>query len=450
MKKLLIILLISAIPFLLVVGFCGYHLYRVLSLDPGFFLSDEDFHSSEKALDMLIYSKHFPQGLACGEVPRYMREDNFDPKEHLEVGATADFFFKLPEIPGQQAEYELSQRYVRDSLEGELRSTWGEGTLFTHYSKDDSCFRVATEIKAESADSVVTLMTDFSGNSGLYVGKRKNGVVTECVACKWRDGHCDEVISENKMKLDSVSGKMLSYTFNTREVYAEGTLHVSDGLGAEEMLFDNLQRPVLYKIGGHFYRYEYSSNDTADYSVKIFDESKRNVAFYKRKFKENREIVKYGGKRYEMEITRYYENEKLVKEISDEIWFYKFVNSRTKLFDAAGNSVLDSSFYEETFFPGWRYSPNSVITTHEYGENGKLKSYAQYKESYWRDFPFFFLPLHFESRDKIGKLSLDYNEAGLLKSVTDSTMLRIVFSNEKLDNVKECKDPYQPSSYLNP
>ncbi|SMP55304.1 hypothetical protein [Fibrobacter sp. UWB10] len=450
MKKFLIILLISAIPFLLVVGFCGYHLYRVLSLDPGFFLSDEDFHSSEKALDMLIYSKHFSQGLACGEVPRYMREDNFDPKELLEVGATADFFFKLPEIPGQQSEYELSQRYVRDSLEGELRSTWGEGTLFTHYSKDDSCFRVATEIKAESADSVVTLMTDFSGNSGLYVGKRKNGVVTECVACKWRDGHCDEVISENKMKLDSVSGKMLSYTFNTREVYAEGTLHVSDGLGAEEMLFDNLQRPVLYKIGGHFYRYEYSSNDTADYSVKIFDESKRNVAFYKRKFKENREIVKYGGKRYEMEITRYYENEKLVKEISDEIWFYKFVNSRTKLFDAAGNSVLDSSFYEETFFPGWRYSPNSVITTHEYGENGKLKSYAQYKESYWRDFPFVFLPLHFESRDKIGKLSLDYNEAGLLKSVTDSTMLRIVFSNEKLDNVKECKDPYQPSSYLNP
>jgi len=399
---------------------------------------------------MLIYSKHFPQGLACGEVPRYMREDNFDPKEHLEVGATADFFFKLPEIPGQQAEYELSQRYVRDSLEGELRSTWGEGTLFTHYSKDDSCFRVATEVKAESADSVVTLMTDFSGNSGLYVGKRKNGVVTECVACKWRDGHCDEVISENKMKLDSVSGKMLSYTFNTREVYAEGTLHVSDGLGAEEMLFDNLQRPVLYKIGVHFYRYEYSSNDTADYSVKIFDESKRNVAFYKRKFKENREVVKYGSKRYEMEITRYYENGKLVKEISDEIWFYKFVNSRTKLFDAAGNSVLDSSFYEETFFPGWRYSPNSVITTHEYDEHGKLKSYAQYKESYWRDFPFVFLPLHSESRDKIGKLSLDYDEAGHLKSVTDSTMLRIVFSNEKLDNVKKCEDPYQSSSYLNP
>jgi hypothetical protein len=391
---------------------------------------------------MLIYSKNFPQGLACGEVPRYMREDNFDPKEHLEVGATADFFFKLHEIPGQQTEYDLSQRYVRDSLEGELRSTWGEGTVFTHYSKADSCFRVSKEITAESADSVVALMTDFSGNSVLYVGKRKNGVVKECVACKWRDGRCDEVISENKMKLDSVSGKILSFTSNTRETDVGGSLLVSNGFGADEMLFDNLQRPVLYKTGGHFFRYEYSSNDTADYSVNIFDESKRKVAFYKRNFKENREIVKYGGKRYEMEITRYYENGKLVKEISDEIWFYKFVNSRTKLFDAAGNSVLDSSFYEDTFLPGWRDSPYSIITKHEYGENGNLKSYAQYKESYRRDFPFVFLPLHFESRDKIGKLVLDYDEAGHLKSVTDSTMLRIVFSNEKLENLKECKEPF--------
>lgn len=441
MKKSLKILLIVAASFLLVVAFYGYHSCRALSLDPGF-LSQEEVRSSESALDMLIYSKNFPQGLACGEIPRYMREDNFDPKELLEVGATADFFFKLHEIPGQQTEYELSQRYVRDSLEGELRSTWGEGTVFTHYSKADSCFRVSKEITAESADSVVALMTDFSGNSSLYVGKRKNGVVTECVACKWRDGHCDEVISESKMELDSVSGKMLSFASETRKTDVEGSLQVDDEFYADKMLFDSLQRPVLYEFEGKVFRYEYSSNDTADYSVNIFDESGRKVAFYKRNFKENREIVKYGGKRYEMEITRYYENGKIVKEISDEIWFYKFVNSRTKLFDAAGNSVLDSSFYEDTFLPGWRYSPYSIITKHEYGENGKLKSYAQYKESYRRDFPFVFLPLHFESRDKIGKLVLDYDEAGHLKSVTDSTMLRIVFSNEKLENLKECKEPF--------
>jgi hypothetical protein len=118
------------------------------------------------------------------------------------------------------------------------------------------------------------------------------------------------------------------------------------------------------------------------------------------------------------------------------------VNSRTKLFDAAGNSVLDSSFYEDTFLPGWRYSPYSIITKHEYGENGKLKSYAQYKESYRKDFPFRYFPVHFESRDEIGKLVLDYDGAGHLKSVTDSTMLRIVFSNEKLENLRECKEPF--------
>ena len=464
MKKLLIILLISAIPFLLVVGFCGYHLYRVLSLDPGFFLSDEDFHSSEKALDMLIYSKHFSQGLACGEVPRYMREDNFDPKEHLEVGATADFFFKLPEIPGQQSEYELSQRYVRDSLEGELRSTWGEGTLFTHYSKDDSCFRIATEVKAESADSVVTLMTDFSGNSGLYVGKRKNGVVTECVACKWRDGHCDEVISENKMKLDSVSGKMLSYTFNTREVYAEGTLHVSDGLGAEEMLFDNLQRPVLYKIGGHFYRYEYSSNDTANYKVNILDELGRKVGFYKRKIKQDREILNYGTDRYETEITRYYENGKLIKETSERIDFYESVTFQAKLFDLAGNVVLDSAVYEETFFPGLRFDPHAFIIKHKYGENGKLKSYEQIQESYGKAIPFIFVPASLKSRNEVGRLVFDYDETGRIKSITDEsedenralryyfpfTMHRIVYSNEKLENYEECKEPYDPYKRLKP
>ena len=363
MKKFLKILLIVSAPLLLVAAFCGYHAYRAHSLDSGVYLSGDGSGGPESALSMLQFSKTLPQGIVCRALPDQLWANNLDPKAFLEIGAAADYLVRPYDRSGNRTGYEFSQRYEKDSLEGELRSRWGEGTVITWYSKDDSCFRVATEINAESADSVVTLMTDFSGNSGLYVGKRKNGVVTECVACKWRDGRCDEVISENKMKLDSVSGKMLSYTFNTREVYAEGTLHVSDGLGAEEMLFDNLQRPVLYKIGGHFYRYEYSSNDTADYSVKIFDESKRNVAFYKRKFKENREVVKYGSKRYEMEITRYYENGKLVKEISDEIWFYKFVNSRTKLFDAAGNSVLDSSFYEDTFLPGWRYSPYSIITT---------------------------------------------------------------------------------------
>ncbi len=98
MKKILKILLIISVPLLLVVAFYGYHSCRALSLDPGF-LSQEEVRSSESALDMLIYSKNFPQGLACGEVPRYMREDNFDPKELLEVGATADFFFKIHEIP---------------------------------------------------------------------------------------------------------------------------------------------------------------------------------------------------------------------------------------------------------------------------------------------------------------------------------------------------------------
>lgn len=314
----------------------------------------------------------------------------------------------------------------------------------------------------ESADSVVMLKTGFSGDSILYVGKRKNGMVTECVACKWRDGHCDEVISENKMELDSVSGKLLGYTSRTRETYVEGSLYVGNEFYADKMMFDSLQRLVEYEFGDQVFRYEYSSNDTANYKVNILDESGRKVGFYKRKLKKNREIVKFGTDRSETEITRYYENGKLIKETSEKISFYEFVNFRVKMFNPAGNEVLDSAVYEETFFPGLRFDPNAFIIKHEYGENGKLKSYEQIQESYGKAFPFIFVPASLKSRNEVGKLEFDYDETGRIKSITDESedenrairysfplaMWRIVYSNDKLENYEECKEPYDPYKRL--
>lgn len=51
--------------------------------------------------------------------------------------------------------------------------------------------------------------------------------------------------------------------------------------------------------------------------MNIFSESGRKVGFYKRKFKQDREILKYGTDRYEKEIICYYENGKLMKETSE-------------------------------------------------------------------------------------------------------------------------------------
>ena len=287
--------------------------------------------------------------------------------------------------------------------------------------------------------------------------------MTECVACKWHDGRCDEVISEDKMELDPVSGKLLGYASKTRETYVEGSLYVGNEFYADKMLFDSLQRLVEYEYGDRVFHYEYSSNDTANYSVNILDKSGRKVGFYKRKLKENRETVQYGTDRYEEEINRYFENGKLIKETSEKISFYESVASRTKLFDAAGNEVLDSAFYEETFFPGLRFDPHAFIIKHEYGENGKLKSYEQIHESYGKAIPFIFVPASLKSRNEVVKFVFAYDDAGQLLSITDESedenwalraglpaVRRVVFSKGKFENFEECKEPYDPLKRLKP
>lgn len=463
MKKSTKILLIVPAPLLFVAAFCGYHAYRAYSLDSGVYLSGDGSGGPESALNMLFFSQNLPKGIVCGTLPSHLRAEYLEPLDYLETGAAAEYFFKTYGINEKRIESKFSQRYEKDSLEGELRSKWGEGTVITRYVKEDSCFRLSKEIKAETADSVVSLKTDLSGDSSLYVGRRRKGIVTECVACKWHDGRCDEVISEDKMELDPVSGKLLGYASKTRETYVEGSLYVGNEFYADKMLFDSLQRLVEYEYGNRVFHYEYSSNDTTNYSVNILDKSGRKVGFYKRKLKENRETVQYGTDRYEEEINRYFENGKLIKETSEKISFYESVASRTKLFDAAGNEVLDSAFYEETFFPGLRFDPHAFIIKHEYGENGKLKSYEQIQESYGKAIPFIFVPASLKSRKEVVRFVFAYDDAGQLLSITDESedenwalraglpaVRRVVFSKGKFENFEECKEPYDPLKRLKP
>lgn len=69
MKKFLKILLIIAAPLLLVAGFCGYHMCRMLSLDSGVYLSGDGSGAPESALDMLLFSKDLPKGIVCSALP---------------------------------------------------------------------------------------------------------------------------------------------------------------------------------------------------------------------------------------------------------------------------------------------------------------------------------------------------------------------------------------------
>ena len=140
------------------------------------------------------------------------------------------------------------------------------------------------------------------------------------------------------------------------------------------------------------------------------------------------------------------------------------MTTRTRLFDSAGNKVLDSAVYEETFFPGLRFDPHAFIIKHKYGENGKLKSYEQIQESYGKAIPFIFVPASLKSRNEVGRHVFDYDETGRIKSITDESedenralryyfpfaMHRIVYSNDKLENFQKWKEPYDPYKRLKP
>jgi len=131
---------------------------------------------------------------------------------------------------------------------------------------------------------------------------------------------------------------------------------------------------------------------------------------------------------------------------------------RVKLFNATGDIVLDSAFYEDAYFPGLRTDSYADIIKWEYDENGKPQKYVQFEEHFIRPLPFVFIPLQSDTRNEVVRYVFAYDDDGQLISITDESedemqkvrssfpyaMQRIVYSNEKLENYKECKESDNP------
>ena len=121
-KFVLKILLIVTALFLLFAAFCGCHMCRMLSLDPGFNLSGDNWGDTESALNMLLGSSYLANGITCGTLPSHLRADYLDPLDYLEAGFSAEYFYQTYDINEKRLKSEITQRYEKDSLEGELRS----------------------------------------------------------------------------------------------------------------------------------------------------------------------------------------------------------------------------------------------------------------------------------------------------------------------------------------
>ena len=446
MKIVLKVLLITAITILLTAAFYGYHVYRAISLD-----KEKRWTYSATALSFFTSSVEWDKTIRCNPLPKSLKNQQlFDPRDYLEIGSIADEYYGTRDAFGKQNGFELKYRYGKDSLDGEARSKWGTGIIISEYKKKDSCYNSSKFIEVEDEDSViVTEINKISKNeTRRYIGKRKNGIVTECINCRLNNGVCNDTISITRVELDPASGKIAKRTSKTKEMYHESELYEKDVFYSMTEFYDSLGRLVEVNYDGKKFRYEHSTNDSANLEVTIYDESGKELGFYKRKQEKDgsRKTVRYGTNFEEHRTTSYYKDGKLAKEESDHITFYDSRQVRTSFFNSAGNEVLDSSFYEYTILPGMRFDAHSYIVESTYGENGEIRTIKEYYEEFERLAPFIFFPLKTTERKIAGSYEAEY-DAGRISSITfknSSLSERTVFSKGRLEDTNECPEPFTP------
>ena len=210
MKRVQKVLLITAVPILLTIAFYGYHVYRAISLD-----EENSRTYSATALSFLTSSEEWDKVIRCNPWPKSLSQQRFDPKEYLEIGSIADVYYGRHDKFGKQNGFELKTRYEKDSLDDEARSKWGAGIITSEYEKRDSCYYRSKLIEVDDEDSVtVTEINKKSKNeTRRYIGKRKNGIVTECIDCRLNNGVCEDTIRITRIELDPASGKITKSIF---------------------------------------------------------------------------------------------------------------------------------------------------------------------------------------------------------------------------------------------
>jgi antitoxin component YwqK of YwqJK toxin-antitoxin module len=443
-KKFLKIAFWILLPIMLVAAFYGYHFYRAKALEKMRY-SDAEVSAvdAESAVSILIYSMGLDKGIKCE--PKGLIEENVN--DYLEAGMIADVY-KSDTIMDRRIEKE------HDDL--------GRTSIAVYKKKRNiGCYgKVESVILKENADSLFgvtcSLFLDKDMRQGFYVGKRRNGIVTECENYYRYEPSFSMPLNLNsvqRMELDSVSGRITKFIskkgeripYKIRKLYdwfSYDSFMYDDLLLDAKMIFDSLGRLVKSNMKGKVFRYVHLTNDTANLNVKIYSESGKNIGFYKRSFDYNGNLqtVRYGTNFYEVNEKRYYENGKLIKETSNENRFYFSLRSRVRLFDSMENEILDSSFYEHTFLPGTRFGARSYVVKRKY-ENGKIKRDERYEKMFRRSLSFMFSPMKSEKIKEIKNLKFEYDQMGTLISMVDILHeKKVLFSKEKQDSLPRCSD----------
>ena len=140
--------------------------------------------------------------------------------------------------------------------------------------------------------------------------KRKNCIVTECIDCRLNNGVCEDTIRITRIELDPASGKITKSISKTKEMYYGSDLHENGSFNTTTKFYDQLGRLVEVSDDGKKFRYEHSTNDSTNLDVKIYDESGKELGFYKRELEKDgsRKTVRYGTNSEEHRITSFYKD----------------------------------------------------------------------------------------------------------------------------------------------
>lgn len=396
LKILLKVFLVLLGVALCLAAFYGYHWHRAQSLDSQEIGGGYFDHEAKFALEVFERSLKKYEGLSCGPLPEYLYYTSGASLDAtpLEINSSVNI------LQGYDQKFALESRYEKYSS-NKFPFNKKNGFVVASYRKENGTwFNDTKTIDIDDGDSTTVLRIDeyFKNESRIYKGKRKNGILTECVDCTLKGASCGDTISFYHDDVDSISGKIKKSYSKSLEYYFEGelTLKKQPFKDAEpsydEYDYDDLNRLVEFRQNNKIFRFAHNTKDTANLDVVLYGSSGVKLGFYKRSRNKNKEVVRYGTRRFEIEETKYFKDGKLVESESEEYEFYDHYSYSMKKYDGQGNVVRDSSFEEETFLPGFRDGSGSNVTISSY-QNGKIKSWKSRGYDNNRLLPFVLFPL---------------------------------------------------------
>lgn len=426
MSLLKFLLKIFLVLFILVFGvasFCGYHIYRAISLDDyEIKFGVTDGHAAT-ALNFFEASLASYEGISADPGPEHLGIENFTVSQHLGLNSVAYDHRKFDKL--NSSEY----RYEKYKLTGALRDKWGEGSVFAKYHKtEDGWFNATKTMTVESGDSTIVLVSkNFYGERDeLYVTK-KSGPVSSHTGCVWDGNQCTDSIVVYQVEVDPVSGKKLRSYRKDRQYYSEGSLVTSFSKSFDEIksdtteyIYDDLDRLVELRMSDMTYHFIHNTRDTANLDVKIYGTPAVLLAHYQRTRKGNQEVVHIETREYDKLVTKTFEDGHLVKSemIDDE--FYREYQVVVRTYDAAGNILTDSLFLEDRMPPGIREHAESGTSYYKYGKNGKVLSVEHVGYEYKRQYPIALFPLEGpKSSEKMDEQKYGYDSQDRLVSYED-------------------------------